>query len=327
MCSRSMAVPAKPKIAGNRVSAAASTKATATIVASREAVHERQAHHEQPEQGDDHRGPGEEHGAPGRGQGHDGGVPGRSSFGQSLAVAGDDEQGVVDADTEADHDHHVRAEGGHGDEVAERHEDPEAHAHPDQGGEDRQAHGHHRPEGQQHDHHGGQRARSSRSTRVRPRRPARPVRPRPPPADPAGRSRGRCRSPAGRRSQAGPRPWRRTGPPRSRSGGRATAARWRQGPSGLCTPETCARGCRDLTSRSMAAALAGLSSGAGERRTTSALSPFWDGNRLARRFWACCEGELPRAKLLSSRLPAHCASPMTATTASSQPASTRRRWS
>ena len=54
----------------------------------------------------------------------------------------------------------------------------------------------------------------------------------------------------------------------------------------------------------------------GERRTTSALSPFWDGNRLASRFWACCEGELPRAKLLSSRLPAHCASPMTATTAS-----------
>ena len=99
------------------------------------------------------------------------------------------------------------------------------------------------------------------------------------------------------------------------------------GASGLCTPETCARGCRDLTNRSMVAALAGLSSGAGERRTTSALSPFCDGNRLARRFWACCEGELPRAKLLSSRLPAHCASPMTATTARSQPASTRRRWS
>ena len=33
MCSRSMPVPAKPNIAGNRVSAATSTRATATIVA------------------------------------------------------------------------------------------------------------------------------------------------------------------------------------------------------------------------------------------------------------------------------------------------------
>jgi hypothetical protein len=46
----------------------------------------------------------------------------------------------------------ARPEGGHGDEVAERHEDPEAHAHPDQGGEDRQAHSHHRPEREEHDH-------------------------------------------------------------------------------------------------------------------------------------------------------------------------------
>ena len=37
------------------------------------------------------------------------------------------------------------------------------------------------------------------------------------------------------------------------------------------------------------------------------------------------EGEPAKAKLLSSRLPAHCASPMTATTASTQPARTRRR--
>ena len=99
------------------------------------------------------------------------------------------------------------------------------------------------------------------------------------------------------------------------------------GASGLCTPEMCGRGRRDLTRRSMVAALAGLSSGPDERRTTSALSPFWDGNRLASRFWACCEGELARAKLLSSRLPAHCVSPMMATRASSQPSSTRRRWS
>ena len=53
-------------------------------------------------------------------------------LGQSLAVAGDDKQGVVDADTEADHGHQVRAEGRHGHEVAERHEDPEAHPDSDQ---------------------------------------------------------------------------------------------------------------------------------------------------------------------------------------------------
>ena len=118
----------------------------------REAVHERQAHHEQPEQRDHHGSAGEQHGAPGRGEGDDGGFPRRAAFGQSLPVAGDDEQGVVNADTKPDHDHHVRAEGGHGDQVAERLEDAEADAEPGQGGEDRQPHGHHRPEGQQHDH-------------------------------------------------------------------------------------------------------------------------------------------------------------------------------
>ena len=56
------------------------------------------------------------------------------------------------------------------------------------------------------------------------------------------------------------------------------------GASGLCTPETWARGFRDLTRAPMAAALAGLPSGLGERRTTSALSPFWAGNRAASRF-------------------------------------------
>jgi len=99
------------------------------------------------------------------------------------------------------------------------------------------------------------------------------------------------------------------------------------GASGLCTLETCASGRRDRTSRPMAAALAGLSSGLGERSTTSALSPCCAGNRLARRSCACCEGELAREKLLSSRLPAHCASAAMATTARIQPTSTRRRWS
>jgi hypothetical protein len=56
------------------------------------------------------------------------------------------------------------------------------------------------------------------------------------------------------------------------------------GASGLCTPETWARGFRDLTRAPMVAALAGVPSGPGERRTTSALSPFWAGNRAASRF-------------------------------------------
>ena len=129
-------------------------------------------------------------------------------------------------------------------------------------------------------------------------------------------------APAGR-SAAAASNWTTTKPIR-RSGDSCRPA---PGASGLCTPETCASGRRDRTSRPMVAVPAGPSSGPGERRTTSARSPCWAGNRLARRFWACCEGELAREKSLSSRLPAHCASPAMATTASTQPASTRRRWS
>jgi hypothetical protein len=87
-----------------------------------------------------------------RGEGRDSRIPGRLRLGQCLAVAGDDEERVVDAD--ADHDHDVRPEGRHDDEVAERREDPVANPHPEQGGEDRQAHGHHRPEGEEHDYDG-----------------------------------------------------------------------------------------------------------------------------------------------------------------------------
>ena len=100
------------------------------------------------------------------------------------------------------------------------------------------------------------------------------------------------------RSAAAASSWTTTKPIRRSADSRAPPP----GASGLCTPETCARGRRDLASRPMAAALTGLSSGPGERRTTSALWPFWAGNRLASRFWARGEGEPARAKLLSSRL-------------------------
>ena len=253
--------------------------------------------------------------------------PGWPSVGQALAVAGDDEECVVDADAEADHDHQSGPKVGHGDEVTECHPGPRSPM-PTPTRAVRIG----RPMATT-----DPKARSMTTTAAseadplaRPGRGrddlSRPARPRPRPADPAGRNCGRCRSPGGRRSRAGRRPWRRTGPPRSRSGGRATAAGWRPGERALHARHVC-QGSQGPHQPVDGRGVGGAVERAGERRTTSALSPCWDGNRLARRFWACCEGELPSAKSLSSRLPAQCARPMTATTASIQPSSTRRRWS
>ncbi len=74
---------------------------------------------------------------------------------QPLPVAGDDEQGVVDADAEADHGHQLRTECRHGQDVAEQVDDAEADRDPDERGDDRQAHGHDRSEGHEHDDDGG----------------------------------------------------------------------------------------------------------------------------------------------------------------------------
>ena len=108
-----------------------------------------------PKQRDDHRGPGEEHGAPRRGHGPDHGVPGDPSLPQPLTVAGDDEQGVVDPDAEADHGHQLGAEARIDQQMTDQRHHPVPGPHPGQGGEDRQAHGHHRAEGHQHDDDGG----------------------------------------------------------------------------------------------------------------------------------------------------------------------------
>ena len=102
-----------------------------------------------------HGDPGEEHGPAGRGHGPDHGVPRAKAFTEALAVAGDDEQGVVDADPEPDHGHQLRAEAGVDQQMTDQgdHSVPDADA--DQGGDDGQAHGHDGPEGQEHDDDGG----------------------------------------------------------------------------------------------------------------------------------------------------------------------------
>ena len=58
---------------------------------------------EQAEDGDDDGGAGEQHGLAGGGVGGAGGVLDAHAVVEVLAVAGDDEQRVVDADAEADH--------------------------------------------------------------------------------------------------------------------------------------------------------------------------------------------------------------------------------
>ena len=112
----------------------------------------REAGEEQAEDGDDDGGAGEQHGLAGGGDGGAGGVGDAHALVEVLAVPGDDEQGVVDADAEADHG--AQDEGELGDVEEGRQDadgggtDEDAH----QGGDDRQAHGHHRAEGdEQHD--------------------------------------------------------------------------------------------------------------------------------------------------------------------------------
>ena len=79
--------------------------------------------------------------------------------GEAAAVAGDDEQGVVDADAEADHGRGRRRPVGDVDhppeDLAERHRDPE----PEQCGDQRQPHRHDGAEGDQQDDRRPRRAR------------------------------------------------------------------------------------------------------------------------------------------------------------------------
>ena len=123
--------------------------------ADRQAVHKRQSHHEQPQQRNDHRAPSKGHGPPGGAQSYHRRLSGVAALAETLAVAGDDKQGVIDSDPEADHRHQLGSEGRHGKAMAGQIDETKADADANQGGEQGQAHGHHRPEGDQHDHHGG----------------------------------------------------------------------------------------------------------------------------------------------------------------------------
>ena len=120
-----------------------------------QADHVRLAYEEEAEQRDHHGAPGEED-RPTRGhEGGDDGIAGVAAFEDALPVAGDDEEGVVDAHTDADHGGHFGREVRDGQDVREelKQADPDTEAR--QRGDDRQAHGHHRSEGEQHDEDGG----------------------------------------------------------------------------------------------------------------------------------------------------------------------------
>ena len=80
------------------------------------------------------------------------------AVGQALPVAGDDEQGVVDADADADHGHGLDREAGHVDDVDDEADEGDAGEDAEDRGDQGQAHGQHRPEREQQDHHGGEEA-------------------------------------------------------------------------------------------------------------------------------------------------------------------------
>ena len=124
------------------------TSATAAPIA----ADRREAGEEEAEDGDDDGGAGEQHGLAGGGDGGAGGVGDAHALVEVLAVSGDDEQRVVDADAEADHGAQDQRELGDVQECGQDADgggtDEDAH----QRGDDRQAHGHHGAEGdEQHD--------------------------------------------------------------------------------------------------------------------------------------------------------------------------------
>ena len=91
-----------PSIAGSSVIAANTVNSTITRGGDADAGEEVQAEHEQAEHRDADRGAGEQHGAAGRVERPDRGLLRRQAGLQAVAVPGDDEQRVVDADAEAD---------------------------------------------------------------------------------------------------------------------------------------------------------------------------------------------------------------------------------
>ena len=84
-----------------------------------------------------------------------------------VAEARDDEEGVVDADAEPDHQRELGGEVDHVDEVAAEPDHAEAGAEAEERRHDRQAHREQRAEAEQQDDHGGQEADSGREADAR----------------------------------------------------------------------------------------------------------------------------------------------------------------
>ena len=127
--------------------------------------HRRDAGDGQAGDGDDDGGAGEQDRGPRRGDGPAGRLLDRHAQPQVLAVAGDDEQGVVDADAQADHGGEDRGDRVHVDNGGHERDQPEAGGQADQGQADGQAHGDDRPERDQQHHDGDQDADGLLATR------------------------------------------------------------------------------------------------------------------------------------------------------------------
>ncbi len=122
----------------------------------RDAVEEADAEREHAQQGDDHRAAGEDDRSPG-------GVHrrqhGRVRLGARpvvLTESGDDEQGVVDPDPQADHHRQLGGEVRHVQNLGSQGDQPDPGPQSEQGGDDRQPHRHERAEGDQEHDDGGQ---------------------------------------------------------------------------------------------------------------------------------------------------------------------------
>jgi hypothetical protein len=123
-----------------------------------ETLDEGDTHHQHAEQRDDHGGAGEQHRPPGGVEGDRDRFAHRVPRVELLAVAGDDEQRVVDADAEADHDAQERCEVRDREHLAQQGDDGGAETDAEQGHAHRQAHGQHRAEGHDQDDDGERQA-------------------------------------------------------------------------------------------------------------------------------------------------------------------------
>ena len=116
-----------------------------------ETVDERQAHDEHAEQRDHHGEAGEDHGSAGGVERDDGRLLGIEPRLQTLSISSDDEECVVDADTDADHGAERDGEIGHRHDIREQGDDARADPDTEQCHADRQAHGEHRTEREDQD--------------------------------------------------------------------------------------------------------------------------------------------------------------------------------